>query len=156
MKGLYLSQVGHIVNALPPVDINGGVTADRFNLKRHNHATIIVAIGVSAAAFTKIIVNECDADTGGNSTAIAFDYAEETTANGDVLGAKQTAAAAGVTPSGNDNIFYAIELDAAELTDGYPWVEVSLTNTSGNSVLASVVAVLSGGDQGSENATAIA
>lgn len=156
MKGLYLSQVGHIVNALPPQDINGGVSADRFHLKNNSHASIIVAVGASAAAFTKIVVKEADAAAAGNTSAIAFDYHAEETSAGDTLSVKQSAEAAGVTPSANDNIFYVIELDAAELSDGFPWVEVELTNASGNSVLASVVAVLSGGDQGDETPTAIA
>lgn len=157
MKGIVLAEQGHIVNALPPIDINGGAVADRFKMANHGHATIIVAVGVSAAAFTKILVKECDAASGGTATAIGFKLRSEETANGDTLGAVEDVAAAGKTPSANDNIFYVIELDASELSDGYPWVEVELTNASGNSVIASVVAILTGSRyQEAENATAIA
>lgn len=156
MKGFVAAEMGHIVNVLPPKDINGGAVGDRFTMKNHAHASIIVQVGVSAAAFTKIIVNACTADTGGTSTAIGFKLAAEETAAGDTLGDFENVAAAGKTPAAADNIFYVIELDASELPDGKPWVEVVLTNGS-NSVIASVVAVLSGARyQGENTATAIA
>lgn len=157
MRRFYAAQEGHIVNVLPPIDITGGATGDRFKMTNYSHATIIVQIGVSAAAPTKIIVKECTAATSGTATAIAFDYYAEETAAGDTLGAKQTAAATGITPSANNTIFYVIELDARDLSDGYPWVEVSITNASGNSVIASIVAILSGARYSNDqNATAIA
>lgn len=143
MRGQYLAENAHFVNILPPVDITGGVTGDRFHLKKHQHATIIVQVGVSAAAWTKIIVNACTAETSGTATAIAFRLYAEETANGDTLGAKEDIAAAGRTPSANNGIFYVIEIDAAELPDGKPWIELSLTNGS-NSVIASALAILTG------------
>lgn len=156
MKGIVLAEVGHLVNILPAVDITGGKTGDRFTMKNHGHATIIVQVGASAAAFTKIIVNACDAATGGTPEAIPFRLAKEETSLGDTLSAFEDVTAAGYTPSANDNIFYVIELDASELPDGKPWVELSLTNTS-NSVIASAIAILTGARyQGSEGATAIA
>jgi hypothetical protein len=157
MKGFYLAQEGHPVLALPPQDVNGGVSANRFKMNHHGHASIIVAIGASAAAATKILVHEADAESDGNKNAIGFDYFAETTANGDTLGAKQAVSAAGVTPTANDNVFYVIEIDASALSDGFDWIEVEITNASGNSVLASVVAVLSGARySGDQSATAIA
>jgi hypothetical protein len=144
MQGMNMAEMAHVVNVLPPQDINGGAVGDRFHMKKHRKASIIIAIGASAAAFTKILVNECDAASAGNSNAIAFNVYKEETAAGDTLGARTAVAAAGLTPSANDNIFYVIDLDARELTDGFPFVEVQLTNASGNSVLASVVAVLTG------------
>lgn len=144
MQGFNIAEEAHVVNALAPIDIAGGAVAGRFHMKHHQHATIIVQIGVSEAAFTKIIVRSCDAATAGNVTAIPFRYYAEETAGGDTLGAKQESLAAGVTPAAADSIFYVIELDGAELEEGKPWVEVALTNPSGNSVLASVVAILSG------------
>lgn len=156
MKGLVLSEVGHFVNVIPPIDITGGVAGDRFTMKNHHHATIVVAIGVSAAAFTKIIVKECDAASGGTANAIAYTLRGEETAAGDTLGAAEAVAAAGKTPSANDNIFYVIEIDASELTEGFPWIEVELTNGV-NSVIAHVDAWLTGSRyQEDQTATAIA
>lgn len=143
MNGFIPSEAGHIVNLVPPIDITGGVTGDVFSMRRYTHATIIVQVGVSAAAFTKIIINECNTFAAGGAAAIAHYIYKEETALGDTLGARTAVAAAGTTPSANDNIFYVIELDHDELTEGFPYVQLSLTNGA-NSVIGSAVAILSG------------
>ncbi|HEY3363950.1 MAG TPA: hypothetical protein VGK74_02705 [Symbiobacteriaceae bacterium] len=150
------AEMGHVVNILPPVDITGGVLADRFTLGRHNHATITLSIGVSAATFTKIIVNACTLATAGVATAIPFHvYSCETTAS-DVLSARTLVAATGLTPSANDSIMYLIELDSAELPADSPWVELSLTNGA-NSVIACATVALSGSRYaGTQSATVLA
>jgi hypothetical protein len=161
-KGINMAESCKIINILPPVDITGGVYGDVFNMGGFAHATIIVQIGVSAAAFTKIIVNNCIDATGHSGTAVAIAHniykceTLNTAASGDVLGARTAVAAAGTTPSAVDGIFYVIEIDAAELTDGYNWVELSLTNGA-NSVIGSAVAILSGSRYGGDQSkTAIA
>ncbi len=155
-KGLVIAEIGHIVNIIPPIDITGGVTGDVFSMRNHAHATIVVQIGVSAAAFTKIIVNECSNFAGDNAVAIAHSIYKCETALADVLGARTAVAAAGTTPSANDNIMYVIELDAAQLSPDKPCVQLSLTNGA-NSVIASAIAILSGARFGSpQSATEIA
>jgi hypothetical protein len=140
----------HFVNILPAIDISGGKLGDRFHMRYHKKAIIVISVGVSAAAFTKIIVNSCSAETGGTATAIPFSLYAEETAAGDTLGSRVAVAATGHTPSANDTILYVIELDANDLLDGHDWVELSLTNGA-NSVIASAIAILSGsrysGDQ---------
>ncbi len=138
-----LAECGHIVNILPPIDITGGKTGDVFSMEHYSHVTIIVQIGVSSAAFTKILVNECTDFAAAGATAIAFSVYKEETAAGDTLSARTAVLAAGVTPSANDTIMYVIELDASELTADSHFVELSLTNTT-NSVIASAVAILTG------------
>jgi hypothetical protein len=57
--------------------------------------------------------------------------------------------------STNNGTIYVIELDAADLAAGFPWVTVDFADPSG-SVIVSAVAVLSGGRySGDESATAI-
>ena len=149
-KGFYTAQDGHVVNILPPIDITGGKTGAAFSMKNHAHASILVQVGVSAAAFTKILVNACTDSSGDNPTAIPFDLYKCETSSTDVLSARTSVTAAGYTPSGNDAIFYVIELDAAQLPQGSSYVQLQLTNGV-NSVIASAVAILSGaryaGDQ---------
>ena len=146
----------HVVNIMPPIDITGGVDADVFSMANYKHATIILAIGVSAAPFTKILVNEVDNFAGDNPVAIPFALYKEETAAGDTLSAKEAVAAAGKTPSANDDITYVIEIDADELSDAKGFIEFSLTNGV-NAVLASAVAILSGARYGGDqSATAIA
>lgn len=145
MAGINIAESCHVVNILPPIDITGGAFSDVFSMENYAHATIIIQAGVTAAAWTKIIVNECIDATGhvGTAVAIAHYIYKEETDSGDTLGVRTAALAAGETPSANDNIFYVIELNASELSDGYPWVELSLTNGA-NANLVSAVAILSG------------
>ncbi len=142
-KGCVIAECCHVVNVIPPIDITGGVTGDIFSMAEYHHATIIVQVGVSAAAFTKIIVNQCTDFAGTGAAAIAYSIYKAETSAGDTLGARTAVAAAGLTPSANDNIFYVIEIDASELSDGYNFIQLSLTNGV-NSVIASAVAILSG------------
>lgn len=151
-----LAERGHIVNILPPIDINGGATGDVFTMQDYRHATIIIQIGVSAGAPTKIIVNECTNAAADNATAIAHYIYKEETAAGDTLGARTAVLAAGTTPSANDTIFYVIELDTETLSNGYEWVQLSVTNAA-QSVIASAVAILTGARYGkTESPTVIA
>lgn len=155
MNSFYAVESGHIVNILPPKDITGGATGDIFSMANHSHVTIIVQIGVSAAAFTKIILNECSDFAGAGAAAIPFSVYKEETSLGDTLSAREDVAATGLTPSANDNIFYAIELDAAALSEGKHFVQLSLTNGV-NSVIGSAIAILSGSRySGDQTATVI-
>jgi hypothetical protein len=112
-------------------------------MKNHAHATIIVQCGVSDGAVPTITVEECDDVTPSHSTAIAFNAYKEETAAGDTLGARTAVASTGVAMSTNNGIMYVIEIDAAELTVGYPYLRVCFTDP-GASALISAVAILSG------------
>lgn len=147
MKGTVLAQQAHVASVLAPVDITGGKTGRFLSLANHEHITFIIPIGVSAAAFTKIIVQGAQDKNGTNATAIAFDlYPAETTVV-DKTAAKERVAATGRTPSATDDIFYVIEVDAsdvaAQLGESFNHVTVQLTNGV-NSVIAAVIAVLTG------------
>lgn len=156
MQGITLAQQGHIVNAIPAIDGSGGVTSDRWKMTLDGHVTIIISIGVSAAAPT-ITLRECTSATTGEGTPIAFDYYTEETALGDTLGALTAATSAGITASGNNNIMYIIELDARELSDGSPWLELTVSPGSAISCLVCAIAVLTGSRyQNDQNATRIA
>ena len=152
-NGLTLAEEGHVVNALPPVDINGGVNSDVFSLKDYGHASIIITLGVTGAAST-VTVEECDNVTPSNSTAIAFaQYAEETAA-GDTLAARAAQTTAGFATSANNSITYVIEIDADQLAEGFPYLRVVFSDPSAVT-LASVVAILTGGPKMSITPTAI-
>ena len=134
MKGFSISEAGHVVNILPPVDITGGKTAQAFSMANYKHASIIIQIGVSAAAFTKIILNLCSDAAGDNPVAIPFNlYTQETAgASHDVLSAITAVPATGYAPSATDGTLGQ---------DSY--LQLSLTNGV-NSCITSAVAVLSG------------
>lgn len=155
-KGLNLAEMLHVVNALPPVDLNGGKNTDVINLKNYAHVSFIVQIGVSGGAVPTVKVQECDDAVPTNTTDIAFAAYKEETADGDTLGARTAIAATGLALSTNNNIFYVIEVDASQLTDGYDWVRLSFSDPAA-SVIGSVVAILSGPRYANDqSATAIA
>jgi hypothetical protein len=149
-KGFRVAESGHVVNALPPVDITGGTTTQAVDMATAGHVSFILQIGASAAApgLVTVQAGTATAAVGSNvagATALAFRcYKQETAgASHDVLTNGTDVTTTGFTPSAADNIFYVIEIDADALPAGKPWVQVALANTT-NSVIASVVAILSG------------
>ena len=85
-----------------------------------------------------------------------FSYYAETTAAGDTLGSRTAATVAGIDVSANDNITYIIEIDAEELTEGYPNLRLAWS-APGGATLVSAVVVLSGlAYQGDQTRTQIA
>lgn len=148
----------HVVNALPAINITGGKSSDIWSMKNFRAANIIIDIGVSGAAFTKILLFACDDFAGANPVALPFKLYKCEVAGDDRFGAGVDVTAAGYTPSANDNIMYGIYIDAQALASlGKSCLYVQLTNGT-NSVLASIKAILSGaGYMGSNNGiTAIA
>ncbi|SMC38507.1 hypothetical protein [Papillibacter cinnamivorans] len=144
MKGTNIAEQFHVVNILPPQDVDTGKTADIFSMKNYAHATIIVQCGSTNADAGNITIEECDNFTPTTDTAIDFYYYAETTAAGDTLGARTKAeAATGIDVSANDNTTYVIEIDASQLSDGYPCIELKWSDPGG-ATYASAVAILSG------------
>ena len=140
---MHLSNKTHVVNIIPPIDVNGaGASSDVFSMELYDHATIYLTLGVTGAACT-VTLEECDNLTPTTDTAIAFKYYAETTAAGDTLGALTAATSAGFATSANDNVTYVIEIDAADLTDGYPCLQLEVSDPSA-ATLVSAIAVLSG------------
>ena len=145
-QGLFSTQNCHWVPLIGPVDETGGKTSVPFALKMWAHASIYIAIGVSAAAPGAITLNACTDATGVTNQAIPFNVFKCETANSDVLGPKVVCAAAGFTPPATDNIFYVIEIDAQALPQGYPYLQL-VEADGANSVINAAVALLSGGRQ---------
>ncbi len=155
-KGIVLGEDLHTVLAVAPIDIDSGVTnSDVWSMANHSHASIGVFLGAVGAAVT-ITVEECDNFGPSNQTAIAFaSYAEETAA-GDTLAARVATGTGGITSGTETGIFYRIEIDASQLSDGRTRLRVVLSNPS-SPTLACVVVELSGSRYAQpESATAIA
>jgi hypothetical protein len=128
---------------MPPVDFTGGKTSPYISLRNHSHVSILLQMGVSAAAAMAIQVNAATDNAGTNAQAIPFDLFACETANTDVLGPRLPQAAAGYGPSANDNIFYVLEIESAQLPQGFDHVALKVVNGA-NSIIGSAVAILSG------------
>lgn len=157
MPGTTIAEQFHVVNILPPVSITAATTSDVWSMKNYSHCSIIVTCGATNADAGFVTIEECDDFTPTTDTAIGFSYYAETTAAGDTLGARTAAVAAtGIDVSANDSIMYVIEIDAAELSDGYPNL-ILKWSIPGGATLVSAVAILSGARYGGDqSATAIA
>lgn len=142
---MYLSKICKIINAMPPHSTDGGLAGvcAYADLKNFSHITIVVQTGVGAPATVTI---EKDANGSGGGTAIAFSYRLCTTAYNvadsdklaeDVL----IVGAGGFAMSGTDNTYAVIELDAAVLGTGYPFVRAAVSAVAG---VHSVIYILSG------------
>ena len=142
-KGCTIAEQGHVVNALPPLDIDAGAqTTDAFSMAEYSHASIIIQLGVTGAAST-VTVKESTDNAAAGATARAVDYYAEETAAGDTLSARTAATASGFATSTNDSVMYVIEINAEDLSDGSEWVTVHLSDP-GAATFGSAVAVLSG------------
>ena len=126
-----------------PVDIDTGAqTSDAFSMENYDHATVIIALGVTGAASTVTVKENTDA-SGTGATAIAFSYYGEATAGGDTLGARTSATSSGFATATTDGIFYVLEIAAEELSAGSHWVTIHMSDP-GAATFASIGVVLSG------------
>ncbi len=155
-KGIVMAEELHFVNALAPIDIDDAQqNSDVWTMANHAHASIHIQIGVTGAD-TTVTVEECDDFTPSSSTAIAFSYYHEKTAGGDTLSARTAATSSGFATGTNDGIFFVIEIDASQLTDGFPALRVVLSDP-GAATFGSIGVWLSGPRYAQEqSATAIA
>lgn len=147
MPGFVLAESGHVVQALAPVDITGGANSRGVLLRNWAHASIIVGIGASAAAPTSIKVQACSNATGTGATDVGFSYYAELAAGADtdVLGARVTVAATGITSvDADDGVFYVIEIDAREVPASLPYIRVAIAAPA-SAIIAHVTFILSGG-----------
>lgn len=154
-----LSTEGHLVQALPPQNISGGVTSAAVNTKNYRHIGILIGFGALSAAPGLITLQLCTSQAGANPTAIPFILFAQETANGDVLSAATPVTAVGYQPPATSNINYYIGVDTSSLpsnspTTGSPlglnYLRVSIADGS-NTDFAAIFFVLSGpryaGDQ---------
>lgn len=144
-KGFWVAQDGHVVNILPPVSISGGVSSQPFNLKNAAHVSLLLQFGALSAQPGAFVLNACTDHTGATKQAIGFNlFTQETSgAANDVLSTKQVIATTGYQPPDTANIFYVIEVDAASLPAGYPYLQLVIADGA-DTDFASAVAILSG------------
>jgi hypothetical protein len=143
MSRMLLSQEAHIVPIIfPQGSAAPTINSDVFSMRDVSHASIILTIGAvgGAASFTVV--------AGSNFTptaevAIPYRQAAELSTGGDTLGALADVAAAGTTTANTANITYVIEVDAEDMPEGYPTLQLKLADLD-NTTYVSAVAVLTG------------
>ena len=141
MKGFVATEEGHVMMLYEPLSVGAAATSDTFLMEGWAHASIVCLFGAGSGC--TISVGECTSFAGSGRTAVTFRFAQEDTSGGDTLDAA-LARASTITIAAGSASYAVIELDADELTDGYPYVQVNLTDP-GTAKLACIMAVLSGG-----------
>lgn len=143
MSKCVLAQEMHVVNIIPPFGSAAPTKdSDVFSMKDASHATIIIQVGVQAGAFDVDLV-ACDDFTPSNTSAIGFNLAKEETTTGDTLDALTATASTGFSSAATNNIMYVIEVDAEDLPEGYPNLQLKLSALD-NTTYVSAIAILSG------------
>lgn len=157
MSRRVIAEQDHVINILPPESITGATDSDVFSMRDASHVTIIATCGATNADAGNITIEECDDFSPSNDTQIPFSYYAEETAAGDTLGSRTAAGAStGINVSANDGITYVIEIDAEELSEGFPNLYLRWSSPGG-ATLVSAVAILSGlAHQGEGQRTQIA
>lgn len=152
-KGFVATEQGHFVTLFDPQTVSAAATSDTFLMEGWGHATLVFQFGAGSGC--TITLGECTSFVGSGRTAVTFRFAQEATHAGDTLDAA-LAWASTITIAAGTGSFAVIEIDADELTDGYPYIQANLSDP-GTSKLASGIAILSGGRyQKDITATAIA
>jgi hypothetical protein len=152
MKGFVVAQQAHVVVPLYPVSTSGGKTAQAFSMKRYQHASVIIARGAQAAQETSVVLNACTDASGDNPTPIPFNVFHGSTESTDTLGPKTPVTSSGYQPVATPNTFDVIEIDASELPQGSPYLQVVIANGS-NVDLDCILAILSGARFGEDESS---
>jgi len=140
-KGFVSAEEGHVAMLYEPLSIGAAATSDTILMENWGHASIYCLFG--AGSGTTITVGECTSFAGSGRTAVTFRFAQEATSGGDTLDAA-LAWASTITIAAGSAAVAVIEIDADELTDGYPYLQVNIADP-GTAKLGAVLAVLSGG-----------
>lgn len=131
-----------IIPIIHPVDTTTNApTCDIFSMQNYNHATIILQTGTNSKGFA-ITVEECTSAAGAGNTALSdFNYREMATT--DTWGALTASSGTITVADADDNHVFAIEIDADELTNGYPWVKLTCAAPASGNNFVSAIAILS-------------
>lgn len=136
-----------IVPVLASADISTSSDTDSINMSNYHKATFLFTFGTVTTDIT--FTPKSGASEGTKTTAVPSKYAAggaiigtavaASTASCDVLAAWTATDTTAVTTA-NSNTFYVIEIDAAAMTTGEPWLTITLTTATGG--IAHCVAVL--------------
>jgi len=125
-----LSERYHFIPVMADADISDGATGDSFCMKDYHHCCLLFTSETTNwGAGPDIIVYEGATD-GATTHAMTVPYryasAAVGSANSDVWGAWQTAAAEIAMDADHEGYWYIIEFDASDMTGDYDWITVSV------------------------------
>jgi hypothetical protein len=129
--------------ALAPVAdrFNGSPSTDRIRHPGTGNLFFAVIEGAGGTGTAAITVNCYAAASGGSGTAIAFEYKTVTGgADFDTASGYTTATSSGVTPTAGATKATLVKIRYDQVTEGKPFVELTLTEGDSTAVDAAVIA----------------
>jgi hypothetical protein len=155
-----ISEEKKIVPILNSANVSTGTDCDSINMENYHKATLIFTFGTVTTDIT--ITPTCGATEGAKTTAVPLLYAKGgaaigtavagSTASCDVLAA-WTAHASAASITAASNLMVIVEINAASLTNGQPWLTVTVA--AGTSGICHCVAILEPRYSGNRSATAL-
>lgn len=136
------SQEHQIVNCLVPLADyqNGNPASDIVSMAECDHGVFILYTGANATGDAVITVESCDTVVPGTATAIAFRLTKYETSGSDVASTANAAVAStGFTTSTTANVFYVIEVDAADLYSTDKYVRIQVTEDTNQAVAGGAI-----------------
>jgi hypothetical protein len=150
-----------IVPVMNSADVSTGSDCDSINMKGFHKATFIFTFGAVTTNIT--ITPKSGASAGTKTTAVPSNYAAGgaaigtavagSTASCDVLAA-WTATSTTVPLTSASNKFLVVEFDVDDMTDGEPWLTVTVAAGTGG--ICHCVAILQPRYSGNRSATCLA
>lgn len=133
-------------------------STDRIRVPGAGRLQFLVVEGAGGTGYGTITAHSHVAASGGTPTALAFRY-KIATSSAEVhsAGGWTTAPTTGVLVAAGANKSVLIEFRADEVTDGEPFVSLTMTETDSTAVDAAIIALVVDGDRpGDDNVTYIA
>jgi hypothetical protein len=139
-----LSERFGIVPIIEPEDHqSAGIDGDSVKLEQYGHVTFIFIFG-ELAGNSDLIIYE-GATAGAKTTALTFSYrytgADLKNDDADQFGSESTSSELELTNTTFEDRMLVVEIDASELTDGYPWVTPSI-DSDATELLVACVAIM--------------
>lgn len=131
-----------IIFAVEPEDFNAaGITLESVCMKDYGHYTLILLFGeLTGDSVLKIREGATD---GATTADITFSYRATATdlksSGGDTLGTEATSAALTLTAATYEDRMIVVEIDAAQLTDGYDWITPIIDDVATELFVAGVI-----------------
>lgn len=127
------------IGAVPADVVAAAITGKRFHLKNYASVTIVVVAGSGSTDIMDVDLQQHTALTGGTSTDLdiitQYFLKEATTLAGTEQWAKVTQAVASeITDIGSASKqqLAVIEVDSAQLSDGYEWISLDMPDAGSN------------------------
>ena len=145
MKAVNIAEECHVSMGLYPINATGLTTLDAIDMSRYSHLSVLISAGLANGAAHTVTVLASTNNAAGSAEALPFRYYRAVNTGSDVFAAAQTATDAGFALSNNNvnSTMYTIEIDASELPEDKPWVNVTLSGAASTAPL-SVTYVQSG------------